>query len=582
MTVSFFHSLLQAPLLPYLIISAFVWITYAYTLRCGAVSDDFAGMLEYDGKLQGMEYGMIWRWVRYHIVGGNFPSHKTMPNGEVLPQGKDMVRHHFLSIVVFNITCLIAYQALFPILGAKTAILAILILIVHPCTTQGVAWVSGLAYPLSLFWISATLLLMQWFYGNPTFESALITLPLFCLIQFFAIHAIFATTVMIWALLLFLGYWHFAIFGFVVSSAMCFDIIKTTVKMRVDEFKKQNMGSSTVLSWHKPVVMMKTLFYYICHAIAPIRMGLYHVWGFHYEKSLERRDRMFWAGAIIFAGLVFVFLTSGSFPIKFGILWWVIFSVGFWNLITAQQFVTERYILVANLGLGVIIATLTQNHLWIYSFILGAYLCRTWTHLPTYDDELRFYQSNVWNFPKSEIALGNLGVTYLKMGLGGSAMDTWMRATQVNKDYDVPWVNMFYQMRSQAVQALQSGNYMQSISHYQMALPHLESAIKCKVCHFPELWGKERNETLNILKNPAILFQDEMKRLLINRENYKNLMMKATTDSRAKEVQESVRNNEQQIKNLAQFMQYQGFKFSDVAVSQKLNTDHLMSKLGGR
>lgn len=566
---------------PYVLISFFVWLTYSYTLKCGAVSDDHAGLLDYDGKLQGWEYGMLWRWVRYHIVGGNFPSNKKLPDGTAIPQGKDMPRHHFLSIVVFNITCLVAYQALFPILGSKIALLAILILIVHPCTTQGVAWVSGLAYPLSLLWISLTIILMQWFYANPSPEHALIALPVFCLIQFFAIHAIFATTVMIWSILLFLGYWHFAIFGFVVSGAMCFDIIRQTVKFRVDEFKKQHMAQSTLVNWGKPVVMMKTLFYYVCHAIAPRKMGLYHEFGFHYEKDLERRNWMFWLGALCLVGISYLFLHSNSLPLRFGLLWWVVFSVGFWNLITAQQFITERYILVANLGLGIVIATLTMDYLWIYTFILGAYLCRTWMHLPTYDDEIRFYQSNVWNFPKSEVALGNLGVTFLKAGASGMAMDIWSRATQINKEYDVPWVNMFYNYRSQAVQALQSGNYAGSFQAYQLGLPYLENAIKCKVCHFPEMWGKERDSTIAVLRDPSILFEDEMKRLLVNRENYKNLMMKATTDARAREVQESTSNNDKQIDTLCEFMRSQKMTFKNSAVAQKINMDNLMSKLGG-
>lgn len=544
--------------LPFIEITALTWVTYFYTLKCGFVSDDLPGIGDYDGKLQSWEYGTLWRWLRYHICGGNRPSGKKNPDGSDIPQGKLPIRHHFLSLVTFNLTNLVIFLALKPIIGEQTALLSVFILIVHPCTTQGVAWISGLAYPLSLLWISLSIILMQFFYANLNLNNAMWVIPVFCLIQFLAIHAIFATTAMTWAILLFLGYWQFAILSFILSGVMCFDQIRKTIDLRVSEFKKQNMAESTFINPGKFVVMMKTLWYYICHSIAPICMGLYHTWGFHYSKDLERRDRMFWLGFFSFCGLIYVFLTTDLIGIKLGILWYLAFSVGFWNLITAQQFVTERYIMVANLGLGLIIATLTYEYPSLYWFIVGAYLCRTWCHLPTYDNELRFYLSNTWNFPKSEVAYGNLGVTYARIGMSESAKDSWLISTQINPEYDVPWVNIFYQYRTKGSVMINNGDYQGGIKTLQEGLPFLEKAMNCKVCHFPEQWKKEYAEVMNSIKNPGVLLEGELGRLLKLKYDLKARRLKATPQE-IQGINESLVNNEKQMANLVEIFKVNKF-----------------------
>lgn len=571
--------------LPFVIIIFLCWLTYFYTLRCQFVSDDHAGMGEYDGKLQGMEYGMLWRWCRYHLVGGNRPS-KIKPKGPdgkelpAIPLGKVPLRHHFLAICVFNITCVVTYIALSPIIGPKLALLSILILIVHPCTTQGVAWISGIAYPLSLFWISLTVILMQYFYAHPTLNNAMWVIPVFCAIQFFAIHAIFATTALVCFLLLFLGYWQFAILGFLVSGAMCFDQIRKTVSFRVEEFKKQKMEASTKLTWRKFIVAMKTLWYYICLSIAPIRMGLYHEWGFHYDSDMELADYRFWLGFSSLLGMSFIFLHTQSLPIRLGILWFVIFSTGFWNWITAQQFVTERYIFVANLGLGIIIATLTQNYFWIYAIILSGYLVKTWTFLPTYDNEYRFYQSNCWNFQKSEVAFGNLGVTQIKMGLNKSALETWMVASTINPNYDVPFVNIFYQFRTDGSTLINNGDYLGGIRKYQEALPFLEKALAAKVCHFPEQWKKEHADLANAIRTPQGILNSELTRLMALTQQLRNMMLKVTISGRANEIEISITNNNRQITNLMNFMKQNNL--SEPNLFNNFNQNQLLEKLSRR
>jgi len=547
--------LLSLPYFNYLLITASIWFVYWYVVsKCGFVSDDHQGISGFDGKLQvsdqkdsklhtwqklfKSEYGMISRWLRVKIAG-------KVPRN-----------HHILILVVFNIACLLTYSALAKVIGANLALMAIGILIVHPVSTQAVAWCSAIGYPLSLLWIGAMLTITQWAY--PLTPSKLcVALPLFLLAQFLGIHAQFIpmmTCVILW----FLGYKLFAVIGGVVSAIMLFDIIKQTIKLRKDEFIKQKMGDSTKISPRKFIVAMKTILYYLGLSVAPIKMGLYHKWGFHYDKSIEKADRYFWLGLVGFIGLLGILTLSPIVAVRLGILWFLAFSVIFWNWVTIQQFVTERYIFIPTLGLGMIIAYLTQNHLWAYGFIVGAYLVRTWCHLPTYDNELRFYQSNNWNFPESEVALGNLGVTYINVGMEGTAIDTWGLATQINPDYDVPWYNIFSTHRTKAVMAIQHGRYMDGINYMQQAIVYLDKVLACKVCHFPEMWNKERDHLKKALANPQLLFQEELGRLESLSLNLRYLKIQATTPERLVEVETSVRNNSIQIQSLKAFMDSNG------------------------
>jgi len=539
-----------------------VLVAYLYViLKGGFVSDDLAGIASYDGKLQGREYGMISRWLRYHICGGNFPSDKKYPNGEPIPQGKIPARHHTLVVTVFTIACILNFFALKNIIGAKLALMAICLFIVHPVGVQAVAWCSGLGYPLSLFWIGAMLNIVQWAYPLNNTKLA-IALPIFLVFQFLGIHAQFIpmmTCVILW----FLGYKLFAVIGAIISAIMLFDIIKQTIKLRKDEFEKQKMGQSTFLHWRKFMVAMKTLLYYLGLVVAPRKMGLYHKWGFHYSKDLERDDHLFWLGLAGFIGLIGIFTLCPIEPIRLGILWFLAFSVIFWNWVTIQQFVTERYIFIPTLGFALIVSYITQNHFWIYSLIFGLYLCRTWVHLPTYDNELRFYQSNHWNFQDSEVALGNLGVTYINAGMEGTALDTWNVATQINGDYDVPWYNIFSTYRTKAVMAIQHGRYMEGIQNMQIALPYMEKVLSCKVCHFPDIWAKERNQLKFAIANPQLIFQEEMERLNKLAIEYSLMKLQAQTKERAQEVEQSIINNQKQIESLSLFMTSNGIPLNN-------------------
>lgn len=546
-------------LFPEILILITSWLAYGYTLGCGFVSDDLQGILEYDGKLQGKEYGMISRWLRYHLTGGNFPSKHTFGAKDLIPQGKIAIRHHILIVAVFNIGSILAFEFLKQVIGGKLALLAVLLFVVHPVGVQAVAWCSALGYPLSLLWIGAMLNLVAFHNHHNTPGWTIVCTIAFCAFQFLGIHAQFIP-MMTWTILLFLGYWQFAALGFVISSIMSLDIIKQTIDLRATEFKKQNMGESTFINPRKIIVALKTLWYYLKLVVWPNKMGLYHKWGFHYGPDLEREDRLFACGLLSLIGLVAWFVCTPIFPIKLGLLWFGAFIFIFLNWVTIQQFVTERYLFIPSLGICVIAAYYTQNQPLLYGLIFGALICRTWLHLPTYDNEMRFYQSNVWNFPDSEVAYGNLGVTQMRSGMNGSSMDSWGMSTQINPDYDVPWYNMFSTFRSQAMMSLQHGDYDNCITQLRAGLPYLQRTLSAKVCHFPEAWKKEQEELMAMINNPKKMLLDEKVRLEKLSTDLNARLTTVKSPEELQGVQISVNDTQNQLKRLGDYLDKNGIK----------------------
>ena len=558
-------NLLLHPASPYLALTISCWITYCYVIfRGGFVSDDLMGIAEYDGKLQGFEYGMISRWVRYHLCGGNFPSKHKFPNGQPVPTGKIPARHHTLSVVVFTLSVLSTYYFLQAIVGPKVAFLACLLFAVHPVVTQGVAWISGLGYPLSLLWITLSLNLLGYYYSF-TAPSTTITCAVFLgflLIQFLAINALFVALVS-FPILLFMGYYPFAILAILISIVQGAQIVRATIKLRKDEFEKQAMGGSTFIKPRKFIVAAKTFLYYIIHSLFPSRMGLYHKWGYHYGSDVERESIFFFLGLLAAGGVVTWFFLTPIIAIKLGLLWFSCFIFIFLNWITIQQFVTERYLMIPVIGICLIVSYFLQDYIYIYTFILGLALCRTWLHLPTYDDELRFYLSNTWNFKNSEVAYGNLGVTRIRIGQVGAALDCWHEAIHHNPDYDVPYYNIYSHYKSNALFQVQRGNFQGATDLLKQAHPYLVKCVACKVCHFKEQWTKELVEVTSWINTPILLVVNEKTRITQLRDSLQKRLSELKDPKNPVEIQDitsSITDASKQLESIERMLESQGVK----------------------
>ena len=511
-------------MIAYLVLTLAVWLAYSCLLSYGFVSDDLQGILECDGKLVTKEvkifglkfritdYGEFMKWLKYSICGGNFQSSKKDRNGKNIPLGKLPVRYHALQIIVFNLGLLLFYTFLNNQFGINIALPACLLIAVYPIGAQVISWNSAIGYTLCFLWTSLELVMVQHFYSS-THEwiGWLAYIGAFAILHFLAVNALFSA-VMTSVIMLLFGWWHFAIVGAVVAGLLGFDIILHTINFRKAEFKKQAMGTATGFRVRKIIVAFKTFQYYVKLALFPKRMGLYHEWGYHYDEAIERENGEFWLGLLLVIGAVVWFFLTPSLLVKFSLLWFCAYISPFLNLISVQQFVTERYLWLPSMGLCLLLASFFGGTP-IYFVVLGICLMRTWAHLPTFQDELSFYQSNIWNFPKSEVAYGNLGVTQLRMGLHQSALDSWMISGSINPDYDVPFYNISSHYKSNGIALFQQGKYGEAMELLKMGAGMLEKAIKAKTCHFRAEWEKELTTLQGYILDPFQLVLDEFERV---------------------------------------------------------------------
>lgn len=430
------------------------------------------------------------RWFRlnwgksFKEIGKNKNDHKVY--GWV----QDARKHHFLNIITQWANLFLGYNLLSHTFNPEIALIASLIFAVHPCGVQTTGWISGVNYLFSLFFALLNFNLILWI------DNPYITLPLTALFTLCSCATLMPGCFN-FVILLLLGAHNEAIIAGLVGVYMLLTLGKWSVNFRVDAFKKQDMAKSTKIYGSKLVIMVKTFWYYVKLVIFPKRLGLFHTWGYHFDEPLEQIDRQFWLGllSLVTYGAIIYF---APFEVKFGLIWAFVYMLIFSNFITANQIVSERYVFYSLFGLSLAAANVLQHHPILLAFLLGVYVMRVWVHLPTFQNEVRFYESNIFNFPDSEVAMGNLGVSYLNHGMRFKCMDAWLEASRQNSTYDVPWYNLYQICR-------QNGDLVGAQNFLRMCL-------KAKTVHFREVWAKEMKDLERLISTQGSI-ADVSKRL---------------------------------------------------------------------
>ena len=486
--------LTQSAILHPLVLLCLPWLTYAAAIKGGFVSDDIAGIAQFDGKLQRpISFHNLFKQFRWFFGRKANPDFGKWIDEKDHKKGKHEREwlacnqaHHRLSIYLLSLCGILLYLVLSLIIGPHLAFLSTVLFLVHPLGAQVIAWISGIGYLLGFTISMGALYLVQCGYLSGWVDGQwgfFLLLGGFGLLQVLAVEAIFpsvGTTL----ILAFLGYWPFAVLSGLISLGGAVGTLKTAVSLRKSAFEEQKMGRSTKLSWRKGIVAMKSLQYYVKLCFFPKSMGLYHTYMYHYPvPQVEQPDRDFLLGlGILIAGITSFFLAP--LPVALALVWFGAYILIFLNWVTAHQFVSERYAWMPTVGVCILLAWALSPWPWAFALLAGIALTRTWMHIPTYYDEVMFYQSNIWNFFKSEVAFGNLGVVYTNQGLIGSSIDMWSIGSRINPDYDVNWYNLYSIYKTQAVN--QKNKELLNLSR-----DYLLKAINSKSCHFPDRWQAE-------------------------------------------------------------------------------------------
>lgn len=488
------YSFLKSPYAHILIIFSAYLLTWAKSLYGQPLIDDDMGIFPFsehfnakedklvdsykegDKEYKFLSYlphlgfpGSFMRWHRlqvgkaYKVVGKNKKGH------EIYGWVQSPFRHHLWSMFVYGVALLLCYNFLSYNFGPQIAFPATLLFAIHPVANQAICWISCINYSYCLVFLLANYTVLQL---NLNYYW---TIPLTIVFTFLSSLSLLVGCFN-FAILWLLGFHWEAFAAFLVGLLIMLRDGKTVVNYRRQEFKKQDMTASISPNIRKPIIMLKTLWYYICLVVYPKSLGLYHSFGYHYSRKDEEPSAMFWLG-LLSASLMAYGLWKGDFLIQFCIVWFLSFFLIFSNFITANQFVVERYIFIPSLAFCVIFAHLIYPYPNLFWLLIGLYAMRSHLHVWTFKDHISFYTSNVMNFPKSEVAYGNLGCAYQGVGKSGTAFDMWAEATKINPHYDVPWYNMHSLVKT-AGDLVQSRNYLQK-------------CMDAKVVHFKETWDKE-------------------------------------------------------------------------------------------
>lgn len=442
--------------------------------------------------------GSVIRWLRlnmgktYQKIGTNEKDH------DVYGFVQSPIKHHLFSLTLHFFNVILTYFFLSSLFGAKLALLSTVMFTVMPVACQAVAWCSGYGYLLCLFGAMIALNISQY-----TDNIFLHTQGVFAA-TIVSAYGLFAGA-FTWVIMLLNGKWWAAGAALLILLINGYKQGRQIVGHRTNEFKKQNMGHSTFLNWRKPIVMVKTIGYYICLIAFPKRLGLFHEWGYHYNAKIERIDWRFWRGVVCLAAMGWAILHGGP-VLRFAAVWFLAYIAIFSNFITAMQFVVDRYAFIPSLGISVALAYLLQPYPEVFWLLIGLYACRTWVHIRTFKDEISFYRSNCTNFPNSEVSLGNLGVALMHRGKPGAAVDTWREAISKNKNYDVPHYNLYSIMRANG--------------RFDEAVKHLRECLKAEIVHFRDQWQKEL-DTMELQVKMAKPFKERIQTMNETLEAFK-------------------------------------------------------------
>jgi len=240
-------------------------------------------------------------------------------------------REHAISLIIHTINSILVYLAF----GAdKVSFWAAMLWAINPVNNQCAIWLSGKAYSMSVMLI----LLGIWF--KPF-------IPLYFYVYHWGINGIVYPLVYVnmhphWLVLLFPLY-------FIVRRKILKDI--KTVKGDVSTKRMKS------ISPEKFSLAIKTFSYYFITALFPIRLGMYHEFGYPYgltkkdSDDVSKLDAHFWLGLILCILFAYLMFSNWNNGIGLGLWWWCVFISMWSNVIVIQQFIAERYVYCANIGL---------------------------------------------------------------------------------------------------------------------------------------------------------------------------------------------------------------------------------------
>jgi hypothetical protein len=289
---------------------------------------------------------------------------------------------HAMVLCLHIVNCILIY---FAFGHTNVSFLTALLFAVNPTAMQGSSvWLCGKGYGLAL----ALSLLAWWltpiagaFYYFGSYFASSLTMPFLWL-----------RTPYWWLVIMFpLGVWY-----------------RRKMLKEAIEFKyTMVMKTRNPFHWHNAKLVFKTIGYYFCQCVFPIKIGVHHTYLSMYgiddneTKKCLTYDYYFFLGVFLTAVMTYLFFWNWS-PAAFGLYWFFIFILPWSNWMAAvNQPVAERYAVISLVGALYCIANLIIGYPIVYIALLTWYACISNAFLPAYRHILDFALYNIHNFPDS-------------------------------------------------------------------------------------------------------------------------------------------------------------------------------------
>lgn len=298
-----------------------------------------------------------------------------------------------ISYVLVNLaTTFGVLLALYLLFGWKVA----LIYAVLPHNTCGSAWRIGNMYQTTVLLLLTAFFFLQFGVAGAiasaclyyfAMESTVSAIPYICVVASQFLMPFNQATIPLLATIL-----HLTTLGLYISG----ERFRKGILQRKDHHEDRGIQSFKI-SPKRFFMVVKVYAYYVYLSLQlwP-KLGFYHY--FAHKETIEQAEtpnRWFWVSFTLLAA----FLILGWQISPLGIIWWFFGYSVFSQVIILGQTIAERYMLLPNIGLSLIIATLLKDHPILLTILLTTYFWRTYVYIPAFKSNESLFGNSITQFP---------------------------------------------------------------------------------------------------------------------------------------------------------------------------------------
>lgn len=261
------------------------------------------------------------------------------------------------------------------------AFMAATLFAIHPAGMHGSVWISGRAYAMTALFV-VWALAIGYPYGAPLLWAA----------GYY--------TAGIPAPMALIGSAHWKLIGFLPLVWLCWQ--KKFRKAVSNKAGGERAKEDYTFGWHKIVLFIKTIGFYLALAIWPHKVTFYHYFlqscaGSQKDKAYSL-CKYFWIGLSAIIGWA-AYSYSHWDMISYGLLWFFIGIAPFGNLMRIQQEISERFLYFPMIGVMAALAYALAPWPGVLLILAGFYYGRLHSVLVTFRDDFWVVEASVQEDP---------------------------------------------------------------------------------------------------------------------------------------------------------------------------------------